>query len=97
MTEFYVKEDFWSNILGSDNSKNLYCFFKEKKYINSKDELTIRFFMYYMNYYIDLPNYLEEKRADIFRNIINLNFSEKDLMDRKAAFKKKPYGFKNED
>ena len=33
----------------------------------------------------------------IFKNIINLNFSEKDLMDRKAAFKKKPYGFKNED
>jgi len=97
LNKFLINEKFWLNCLGTNKSYELYLFFRGKKYINSKNELTVRFFMYYMNYIIELPNNLEEKRKDIFQDILNFNFTEKDFMDYKAYYKASPYGFKNEE
>jgi hypothetical protein len=97
LTKFIVDKDYFNSVVGQENSNDLYNFFKSKKYLNSNDELTIRFFMYYMNYYIELPDTLEEKRKDIFNEINKFNFKEEDFMAYKAAFKKSPYGFKFED
>ncbi|MCR5786507.1 MAG: hypothetical protein K6G28_02240 [Acholeplasmatales bacterium] len=97
MTKFKVDKNYFMSLLGQENSNNLHEFFREKKYLNSDNELTIRFFMYYMNYYIELPITLEEKRKDIFKEINKFNFQEEDFMAYKAAFKKAPYGFKYED
>jgi hypothetical protein len=97
LNKFLINEKYWTNSIGANESRELYLFFKGKKYINSKNELTVRFFMYYMNHIIELPNSLENKRKDIFLDLLNFNFTEKDFMDYKAYFKTYPYGFKNEE
>ena len=96
MRKFIVCEDFFKSI-SKEESKEVYDFFRQKKYINSRNELTVRFFMYYMNHYIELPINLENKRSLIFKDILTFNFNEEDSMAAKSFYKKKPYGFKDED
>ena len=96
MKEFIVKDDFFK-YLSLEDSKKVHDFFRECKYLNSKDCLTIRFFMYYMNDVIKLPNELEKDRQAIFKSILEFNLEEEDFMARKALYKKKPFGFKYED
>lgn len=96
MKEFIINEDFFKYISAYD-SKKVYDFFRAHKYINSKNELTIRFFMYYMNDVILLPSELECERQNIFKSILEFKFTEEDFMARKSMYKKKTFGFKNED
>jgi hypothetical protein len=51
--------------------------------------------MFYQNYFLYLPHNLEPRRKEVFDCINKLNFTERDFMQSKADFKKKPVGFKD--
>jgi hypothetical protein len=95
MRAFYINKEYFKDILGKEDSKKLYDFFMDMKYIDKNGKLSIRFFMFYQNYFIFLPKNLENKREDIFKAISKLGYTDRDFMQSKADFKKAPKGFKD--
>lgn len=95
MEKFVMNRQIFLDTLSEEEISVLFDFFRKEKYIDSNNVLSIRYFMFYQNYFIDLPCKLENKRSDIFKCLYRLGYEEKDFMDSKADFKKKPVGFKD--
>ncbi len=95
MEKFVLRRSIFDDTLSEEEVSVLIDFFKKEKYIDNENVLTIRYFMFYQNYFIDLPCKLESKRNDIFKCLYRLGYEEKDFMASKADFKKKPVGFKD--
>ncbi len=95
MEKFVLKRSIFDDTLSEEEVSVLIDFFKKEKYVDENNVLTIRYFMFYQNYFIDLPCKLESKRSDIFKCLYRLGYEEKDFMASKADFKKKPVGFKD--
>ena len=95
MKKFYLTQPFLMEILTQEESTLLINFFREKKYILEDGSLSIRYFMFYQNYFLYLPELLESKRAMIFEHLYNLGYEESDFMQSKSDFKKKPVGYKD--
>lgn len=95
MRKFYVTSEFLLEILNAEETNLLIDFFKEKKYLDKESVLSIRFFMFYQNYFLELPESLEGKRTIIFNHLYKLGYGERDFMQSKADFKKKPLGYKD--
>ncbi len=95
MEKFVLRRSIFDDTLSEEEVSVLIDFFKKEKYIDNENVLTIRYFMFYQNYFIDLPCKLESKRSDIFKCLYRLGYEEKDFMASKADFKKKPVGFKD--
>lgn len=95
MEKFVLRRSIFDDTLSEEEVSVLIDFFKKEKYIDEANVLTIRYFMFYQNYFIDLPCKLESKRSNIFKCLYRLGYEEKDFMASKADFKKKPVGFKD--
>lgn len=95
MRKFYVTKPFLLEILDEQETKLLIDFFKDNKYLDKENALSIRFFMFYQNYFLLLPESLEGKRMKIFNHLYKLGYGERDFMQSKADFKKKPLGYKD--
>lgn len=94
MEKFILVRHIFDDTLSEEEVSVLFDFFKKEKYLNSDNSLSIRYFMFYQNYFVDLPCKLESKRSDIFKCLYRLGYEERDFMASKADFKKKPIGFK---
>ena len=95
MKRFIIKDSQFQKIMTLEESKELYEFFKKEKFIDNNGILSIRFFMYYQNCNIELPKKFEHKRAQIFYLLSKLGYTERDFMQSKADFKRKPVGYKD--
>ena len=95
MKKFIINEKQFSKIMTDEESKRLYDYLVEQKFANSKGVLSIRFFMYYQNCIIYLPDEFEPKRKKIFKTLNRLGYTERDFMQSKVDFKKFPVGYKD--
>lgn len=95
MKKFYLTVPFLKEILSEKDSNELLEFFRLKKYVFPDDSLSIRYFMFYQNYFLELPSHLEHKRTEIFAHLYNLGYTISDFQQSKADFKKKPLGYKD--
>jgi hypothetical protein len=95
MKKFELRKELFENTLNDKECDLLFDFFLKNKYIDKNNILSIRFFMFYQNYFLYLPHGLESKRKEVFDCIKKLHFTERDFMQSKADFKKMPVGFKD--
>ena len=95
MRKFILTVPFLQKILNKEEATLLVDFFKDKKYIDSENAFTIRYFMFYQNYFLELPEVLEEKRVEIFTHLYNVGYEEADFLQSKTEFRKKPVGYKD--
>ena len=95
MKRFIIKSSQFSRIMTLEESNELFEFFKKEKFIDKFGVLSIRFFMYYQNCIIPLPDKFEPKRKEIFEALGKLGYTERDFMQSKVDFKRKPIGYKD--
>jgi hypothetical protein len=95
LKKFKLRKYLFKGTLNDQECDELFDLFLKNKYIDKDNILSIRFFMFYQNYFLYLPHNLEPRRKEVFDCINKLNFTERDFMQSKADFKKKPVGFKD--